>query len=95
MFDGMMIPFIMLLIITVALILERKYHEDKIVDIYEKKYEEWKEHGSSTQKEEKKYKELVGLVFKEDNTIIIESFDQTTNDKIDRKKYTTVCKEYS
>jgi len=31
MMGDMMIPFIMLLIITIALVLERKYHEDKIL----------------------------------------------------------------
>ena len=58
----MMIPFIMLLIVTVALVLERKYHEDKIVGIYEKKFDEWKEHHGGDKKE-KNCKELVGLVF--------------------------------
>jgi hypothetical protein len=88
MFDGMMIPFIMLLIITIALILERKYHEDKIVDIYENKFEEWKEHSSHNEPKEKKCKELVGLVFQEDTKLTIETFDKQTADKIDRKKYT-------
>ena len=42
----MMIPFIMLLILTIALVLERKFHEEKIVNIYETKFNEWKEHSS-------------------------------------------------
>jgi len=88
MFDGMMIPFIMLLIITIALILERKHQEDKVVEIYEKKFEEWKEHSTHNEKEPKKCKELVGLVFKEDTNLIIETFDNQTSDKIERKKYT-------
>jgi len=91
MFDGMMIPFIMLLIITVALLLERKHQEDKVVEIYEKKLEEWKEHSTHntpTEEKPKKYKELVGLVFQEDTNIIIETFNQQTTDKIERKKYT-------
>lgn len=88
MFDGMMIPFIMLLIITIALILERKYQEDKIVEVYEKKFEEWKEHSLNEKQKPKKCKELVGLVFKEDSSIIIETFNNETTDKIQRKKYT-------
>ena len=56
----------MLLIITIALFLERRYHENKIVDIYEEKFEEWKKHTSSEIKEQK-CKELVGLIFLEDN----------------------------
>ena len=40
--DSMTIPFIMLLIITIALVLERKFQEEKIVGIYEKKFINWK-----------------------------------------------------
>jgi len=88
MFDGMMIPFIMLLIVTIALLLERKHQEDKVVEIYEKKLDEWKEHSTHKKEEPKKCKELVGLVFKEESSIIIETFDNQTTDKIERKKYT-------
>lgn len=83
----MMIPFIMLLIITIALFLERKYHEDKIVDIYEEKFEEWKTH-STVNEEEKQCKELVGLVFLEDNKLDIEVLDKKIIDKLERKKFT-------
>jgi hypothetical protein len=89
--DGMMIPFIMLLIVTVALLLERKYHEDKIVDIYEKKYEQWKEHGSSNA-EKPKIKELVGLVFLDDEKLKIEVLDDKVLDRIERKKYDIIPK---
>jgi len=84
--DGMMIPFIMLLIITIALILERKHHEDKIVDIYEEKFQQWKEH-SSPNKEQKPCKELAGLIFLEDNKLTIEVINEKIVDKIERKKY--------
>ncbi len=83
----MMIPFIMLLIITIALVLERKYHEDKIVDIYEGKLEEWKKHAT-VNPEEKKCKELVGLVFLEDSKLSIELIDKKVQDKLERNKYT-------
>ncbi len=83
----MMIPFIMLLIVTVALVLERKYHEDKIVDIYEKKFDEWKEHHASD-KQEKSCKELVGLVFLEDEKLSIEVLEEKVLDRLERKKYT-------
>lgn len=91
--DGMLIPFILLLIITVALILERKYHEDKVVKIYEEKYEEWKKYTTTDTQEPIKCKELVGLVFKQESNIIIETFDQQSADKIERKKYTILQKE--
>jgi len=89
--DSMMIPFIMLLIVTIALVLERKYHEDKIVDIYEEKLEQWKQHSSS-KKETKKCKELVGLVFFEDEKLNIEVIDDKILDRLERKKYSITNK---
>lgn len=86
MMSGMMIPFIMLLIVTIALVLERKYHEDKIVDIYEDKFENWKQ--NHTKGDEKKCKELVGLVYLSDEKLSIELLDQKVKDRLERKKYT-------
>jgi len=83
----MLIPFIMLLIITIALVLERKHQEDKIVEIYEDKFEEWKKH-SNVEKEEKHCKELVGLVFLEDSKLQIQVLDEKITDRLERKKYT-------
>jgi len=83
----MTIPFIMLLILTIGLVLERKHQEDKIVEIYEDKFEEWKQHSSQDTKE-KHCKELVGLVFLEDSKLEIQALDKKIIDKLERKKYT-------
>lgn len=83
----MTIPFIMLLILTIGLVLERKHQEDKIVDIYEDKFEEWKKH-SSIETKEKHCKELVGLVFLEDSKLEIQALDKKIIDRLERKKYT-------
>lgn len=88
----MTIPFIMLLIITIALILERKFQEDKIVNIYEKKFENWKEH-TPTVENQIKCKELVGLLFLEDEKLNIEVLDKKVLDRLDRKKYTIKSKD--
>jgi len=82
----MTIPFIMLLIVTIALVLERRFHEEKIVDIYEDKLKQWKEHASVDTKE-KKCKELVGLVYLEDYQLNIEVLDEKAVDQLTRKKY--------
>ncbi len=82
----LMIPFIMLFILTIALVLERKYHESTIVDIYEEKFKVWKEH-TKCDKEEKTCKELVGLVFLEDEKLTIEVLDKKVEDRLERKKY--------
>jgi len=80
----MLIPFIMLLIVTIALVLERKYHEDKIVDIYEEKFTQWKKHSV---KDEIKCKELVGLVYLEDYKLSIELLNNDVKNILERKKY--------
>ncbi len=85
--DSMMIPFIMLLMVTVALVLERKFQEEKIVEIYEKKFENWKEH-TPTVENEKKCKELVGLVFVEGDQLNIEVLDTKIKDRLERKRFT-------
>ena len=83
----MTIPFIMLLILTIALVLERKHQEDKIVEIYEDKFEKWKEH-STEETTEKNCKELVGLVFLEDSKLEVQVLDKKIIDRLERKKYT-------
>ena len=84
---NMMIPFIMLLIMTIALILERRFQEEKIAEIYEKKFENWKEHNPTTQNK-KKCKELVGLVFLENDKLNIKVLDKKIIDTLEKKEYT-------
>ena len=82
----MMIPFIMLLMITIALVLERKFQEEKIHEIYEDKFENWKKHNN--QSNEVQCKELVGLVYLEDYKLEIELLDDKALSPLERKKYT-------
>jgi len=80
----MTIPFIMLLIVTIALVLERKHHEDKITEEFEEKFEDWKQHSNN---EKQTTKELVGLVFLENSKLNIEVLDKKVVDQLERKKY--------
>ena len=82
----MTIPFIMLLIITIALFLERKYHEDTVRKEFEDDFENIKKYNSNNG-EDKKCKELVGLVFLEDSKLNIEVLDEKIIDRLERKKY--------
>ena len=82
----MTIPFIMLLIITIALFLERKYHEETIRKEFEDEYDNIKKYNSENSGE-KKCKELVGLVFLEDSKLNIEVLDKKVVDRLERKKY--------
>ena len=85
----MLIPFIMLLILTIALILERKFQEDKIVEIYEEKFENWKKNSSKQQSQEE-YKELVGLVFKEKDQLNIELLNPNVKDRLNRNHFKVI-----
>lgn len=84
--DSMMIPFIMLLILTIALILERRSHEEKIVNIYENKLKQWKQHATLDENQPKP-KELVGLLFLENEKLNVEVLDNKVLDRLERKKY--------
>jgi hypothetical protein len=91
--DGMMIPFIMLLIITIGLLLERKYHEDKLISIYEEKLQQWKEHATLSKEDTPLPKELKGLIFKQGYKVSFELIDDSTLNAIERKKYTIIMKD--
>jgi hypothetical protein len=85
----MLIPFIMLLILTISLILERKFQEDKIVEIYEEKFENWKKNSTKQQSQEE-YKELVGLVFKEKDQLNIELLNPDVKDRLNRNHFKVI-----
>ena len=85
----MLIPFIMLLILTIALILERKFQEDKINEIYEEKLENWKKH-TKIETTQADHKELVGLVFKQGDQLNIELLNEDIRARLDRKHFKVV-----
>lgn len=84
----LLIPFGILLILVVYLIYSRTKFEKNVVDIYEKKFEEWKEHTDTTPASQKKVcKELVGLVYKEEYNIHIELLNDSVKSQIQRGKF--------
>lgn len=86
----MLIPFSILLILVIYLIYTRSKFEKDIVQLYEKKFEEWKR--TSTFKEEKKEdlpKVLVGLVYKQGYKLKIELLDESVKDNLEKGKFQT------
>jgi hypothetical protein len=85
----MLIPFTILLILVVYLIYTRTKFEKNIVDLYEKKFDEWKEHSTHNEKNDKKCKQLVGLVFKEEYNITIEMIEdnESVKNSLQQGKY--------
>lgn len=72
----LLIPFLILLIMVVYLIYTRNKFEKNIINLYEEKFEQWKENSTHNEKNDKKCKQLVGLVFKEEYNISIELLEQ-------------------
>lgn len=82
----LLIPFAILLVLIIYLIYTRNKFEKSIVLLYEEKYEEWKKHTSSNE-EKVNYKELVGLIFKENDKINIELLNQEVKRRIVQGKF--------
>lgn len=83
----LLIPFGILLVLVVYLIYTRSKFEKNIVNLYEKKFEEWKKNSDSSVKEKKVCKELVGLVYKEEYNINIELLNDSVKSQIERGKF--------
>ncbi|WP_066170363.1 hypothetical protein [Arcobacter porcinus] len=82
----MLIPFGILIVITIYLIYSRTKFEKDIVNIYEEKFEEWKKHNLSKDNEIEK-KELVGLIFKEKYKLSCELFEEEIEDRLRSAKF--------
>ena len=69
------IPFGILLALVVYQIYTRSQFEKNVVQLYEKKFEEWKENTDHVKKDEPEKKELVGLIFKTGHKLDVELFE--------------------
>ena len=81
-----LIPFGILLILVIYLIYTRNNFEKNIINLYEKKFDEWKKH-STIEESKTSHKELVGLVFKTDSKITIEFLDEKVESQLSRGKF--------
>ena len=83
----MMIPFGILLALVVYLIFTRSKFEKEVVDVYEKKFDEWKEFNTATSKEVAPAKNLVGLVYKTGYKVSIELLDESPKLQLEKGKF--------
>lgn len=81
-----LIPFGILLILVIYLIYTRNNFEKNIINLYEKKFDEWKKH-STIEIQKASHKELVGLVFKTEYKITIEVLDSSIESQLTRGKF--------
>ena len=83
----LMIPFGILLALVVYLIFTRSSFEKDAVDVYEKKFEEWKKFNTTTSKEVAPSKILVGLVYKTGYKVSIELLDESSKAQLEKGKF--------
>lgn len=82
----LLIPFTILLGLVVYLIYSRNQFEKKMLTLYEEKFEEWKKH-TTLNKEKNSYKELVGLIFKENDKIKVELLNSSVKRRVEQGKF--------
>ena len=82
----LIVPFGILLALVIYLIFTRNSFEKNVVELYEKKFDEWKKH-STIEEEKTSHKELVGLVYKTDYKINIELLDSNVESALRRGKF--------
>jgi hypothetical protein len=83
----MLIPFGILLVLVVYLIFTRSKFEKEVVEVYEKKFEEWKEFNTTTTKEVEPAKILVGLVYKTGYKVNVELLDESAKAQLEKGKF--------
>ncbi|MGB0990236.1 hypothetical protein CRV03_07790 [Arcobacter sp. F155] len=83
----LLIPFGILLILVVYLIYTRSKFEKNIVNMYEEKFEQWKENSGSNEENKKVCKELVGIIYKEEYNITVELMDESVRRNLQQGKY--------
>lgn len=80
------IPFGILLCLVIYLIYSRNQFEKKMLSLYEEKFQEWKKHRSKSEGKSN-HKELVGLIFKENDKINIELLNQEVKRRVEQGKF--------
>jgi len=83
----LLIPFGILLALVVYLIFTRSKFEKDAIEVYEKKFEEWKEFNTTTTKEVETTKILVGLVYKTGYKVNIELLDESAKSQLEKGKF--------
>ncbi len=80
----MLIPLAILGAIIAYLLYSRSMYEKEVVEVYEEKLKQWKEHSDTTVTSQKR---LVALVFDQDYELSIETLDDKCVDRLSRGKF--------
>lgn len=83
----LLIPFGILLALVVYLIYTRNQFEKNTIEVFEKKFDEWKKHSKIEESQTETKKEFVGLVFKKDYKVSIELIDESARNALEKGKF--------
>mgnify|MGYP003612835233 CR=1 FL=1 len=75
--NGLIFPFLILLILCVYLIYSRTKFESDVVGIYEEKLEKWKNCANEKTSEVTEDKKVVGIVWQDKDGLTAEFFDES------------------
>lgn len=82
----LLLPMGILVAIVVYLIYSRSQFEKNMLELYEHKYEQWKKHHPTSNKEEET-KTFVGLIFKENGKLFIELHEKSQKRHLEQGKF--------
>lgn len=82
----LLLPVGILIAIVVYLIYSRSQFEKKMLELYEHKYEQWKEHHPTSIKKEQS-KRFIGLIFKENGKLFIELHEKSQKRNLEQGKF--------
>ncbi len=83
----LLLPFGFLFVLVIYFMYTRGKFEKEILQIYDKKFEQWKKTTDFKKNQEKPCKELVGLVYKENYTLSIELLDNKVLDALEKNRF--------
>ena len=82
----LIVSFGILLALVIYLIFTRNSFEKNVVELYEKKFDEWKKHVKIEENREPT-RELMGLVFKKGYKVEIELLNEDIKSNLERGKF--------
>lgn len=85
--EDLIIPFVILLALTIYLIVSRARFEQTLKLDLDKELQKYKSLQDQKECENHDSKELKALVFEQNNKLIIEAFDKNTINKLQKSNY--------
>lgn len=78
--NGLVVPFVSLLLLCVYLIYSRNKFEDNVVEIYEEKLENWKNCEQEKTTPQQQTQKVVALVWQNGDNFVAEFFDENAKE---------------